>query len=52
MKDALIGIAVGLTVIVAGFGLLYLYYCLTKIKDIADDLEKIRKVIEDKKGTE
>lgn len=52
MKDALIGIAVGLIIIVAGFGLLYPYYCLTKLVDIAEELEKIRKAIEGKKATE
>jgi len=52
MKDVLIGIAVGLTIIIVGFVLLYPYYCLVKLNDIADDLEKIRKAIEDKKVTE
>jgi uncharacterized phage infection (PIP) family protein YhgE len=44
MKDALIGIVIGLIIIVAG-------YSLANLKDIADELEKIRKDIEDKKVT-
>lgn len=52
MKDALIGIGIGLIVVIAGCGLFYPYYCLAHIKDIAEELEKIRKVIEDKKVTE
>lgn len=51
MKDALIGIGIGLVVVIVGYGLVYPYYCLAYIKDIAEELEKIRKVIEDKKVT-
>jgi len=52
MKDALIGVAIAVIIVIGGCGLLYPYYCLTNLKDIAEELEKIRKVIEDKKVTE
>jgi gas vesicle protein len=52
MKDALIGVAIGLIIVALGSMLLYPYYSLTNLKDIAEELEKIRKVIEDKKVTE
>ena len=51
MKDALTGIAIGIIIVTIGYGLLYPYFSLGNLKNIADELEKIRKVIEDKKVT-
>lgn len=52
MKDTISGIAVGLAIIVVGYALLYPYYSLGNLKDIAEELKKIREAIEDKKVTE
>lgn len=51
MKDALTGFAIGAIIAAVGYALLYPYYSLGNLKDIAEELEKIRKVIEDKKVT-
>lgn len=51
MKDALIGIAIGLTIVIVGYGLLYPYYSLANLKDIAEELKKIRKIMENKEVT-
>ena len=51
MKDALIKISFWVFVVVGVFGFLYPYYCLTNLKDMAEELEKIRKIIEDKQVT-
>ena len=52
MKDALNEIVIGAIIAIVGWLLLYPYYSLANLKDIAEELEKIRKVIEDKKVTE
>jgi len=52
IKDVLIKIAFWVFVVVGVCGFLYPYYCLTNLKDIAEELEKIRKIIEDKKVAE
>jgi gas vesicle protein len=51
MKDVLNGVAIGAIIAAVGWLLLYPYYSLANLKNIAEELEKIRKVIEDKKVT-
>lgn len=50
-KDVFTGIVIVAIIAIIGWVLLYPYYSLTNIKDIAEELEEIRKVIEDKKVT-
>lgn len=50
MKEALLGIGIVVAIVLFGFGLLYPYSNLTNLKDIAEELKKIRKAIEDKEG--
>ena len=51
MKDVLNGFAIGVIIAAVGWLFLYPYYSLANLKNIAEELEKIRKVIEDKKVT-
>ena len=52
MKDKLIGLTIGLIIVAVVYGFPLYIYSLTILKDIAEELKKIRKVIEDKKVTE
>ncbi len=49
MKDILTGFAIGAIIAAVGWALLYPYYSLANLKDIAEELKKIREIIEDKK---
>ena len=51
MKDILTGFAIGAIIAAVGWALLYPYYSLANLKDIAEELEKIREIMEDKKAT-
>ena len=51
MKDTLIGFAIGAIIAAVGWLLLYPYYSLANLKNIAEELEKIRKIIENEKVT-
>ena len=46
MKEALIGCGIGLIICLVGWLILSPYYSLWKLKDIANEIEKIRKILE------
>ena len=52
MKEVLIWLAGVIAITAVAYWLLYPYYSLGNLKNIAEELEKIRKAIEDKKATE
>ena len=52
MKDKLIGLTIGLIIVAVVYGFPLYIYSLTILKDIAEELEKIRKAKEDEKVTE
>jgi len=52
MKEKLCEIAFVLSIIIGVCAFLYPYFSLANLKNIAEELEKIRKAIEDKKATE
>ena len=48
MKEAIFGILLGLAIVAVGFAILAPYYSLLHIKGIAKELERIRKIMEEK----
>ena len=46
MKEVVLGLILGLVIVSVIYLIFSPYYCLWKLKDIADEIEKIRKILE------